>query len=355
MSDLKQTIKESYQKLALIYHASESTKHMKHLIANSTEPIPELSSREKKEILSYWKQYGIHLGNTVFHRFMYAKTGIRDPRFIPTWVGYNVIYPKLNDPQLITAWDDKAYLSLRLQGLPTPTQIVANIGGYFFDESLRRISAEEAAELVHPYSQVIIKPTIDSGTGKGVTFHAQPFDCMAAFDLHKKNFTVQPVIEQSKTMCRLNPTSLNAIRIMTLQWEGKIHILCSGVNIGGSGELVDNAKSRFGFAPISLDGRIGPVALDSNCAPITTSHTGALLSELVVPNIQKVVELAKQGHLRYPHFGIIGWDIGIDSQDEPVIIESNLRSPGFFTPQLLFGPLFREHTDTILSRLFLDK
>lgn len=355
MSNLKQTIKDSYQKLALVYYANEHTKNMKHLILNSSDPIPKVSSKGKKEILSYWKQYGIHLGNTLFHQFMYAKTGICDPRFVPPWVAFHIIYPYLNERMLETAWDDKAYLERRLPGFPTPKQIVVNIGGILHDGALNRITQDEAAALIRLYDRVLVKPTIDSGESKGIQFYQAPFDPKEIFSHSQKNYTVQKIVRQSKALSLLNDSSLNCIRILTLQWEGDVEVLASFVRIGGRGQVTDISEHQFGCAPVRPNGQVGPFGMSEDYSPITVNQTGTPLREIVVPNFPAVLDLVKQAHLYYPHFGIIGWDVGIDENDKPIIIEGNVRCPGAFNPQLFFGPLLGKHTESILREIDKNK
>lgn len=355
MSTFKHAAKNSYEKLSIFCHTVESAKYTKQLIAKSAEPIPELSASERKEILSYWKQYGIQLKNTEFHRFMYEKSGIRDPRFTPPWVADYIVYPYLNDLRLVNAWDDKAYLDLRLPDFPTPQQIVVNIGGYFHDGTLNRLSREEAVRLIRQYDRVLVKPTIDSGESKGIRFYEAPFDCDQIFSHFRKNYSVQKIVRQSKTLSLLNESSLNCIRVITLQWDGKVDVLSSFVRIGGSGQVTDISSNQFGCAPVRFDGQVGPVGMSPTYSPIRVSQTGTPLCEITVPHFPDVLEMVKRAHLQYPHFGIIGWDIGIDENDQPVIIESNVRCPGPYNPQVFFGPLLGEYTDTILKAIKQSK
>ena len=44
--------------------------------------FPELSDKDKDEIVAYWKQYGITVKNFDGIRWYYGVTGTHDPRFI---------------------------------------------------------------------------------------------------------------------------------------------------------------------------------------------------------------------------------------------------------------------------------
>ena len=53
-------------------------------------------------------------------------------------------------------------------------------------------------------------------------------------------------------------------------------------------------------------------------------------------------------------FKIISWDIGIDEEGDPVLMEVNLTMSGIFYNQLVDGPLFGGKTTTkeILKKVF---
>ena len=64
------------------------------------------------------------------------------------------------------------------------------------------------------------------------------------------------------------------------------------------------------------------------------------------------MELVKLGAMRLPHFRLIGWDVAIDSNNEPLIIEANLTMSGLDVIETINGPLFGEYTDKVLEEIF---
>ena len=77
---------------------------------------------------------------------------------------------------------------------------------------------------------------------------------------------------------------------------------------------------------------------------------GKAFSGIQLPYFSKMVAFTKEKHLKYfPHCGIIGWDIVIDSQDNVRIIEVNLDSPGVVGEQIASGTFFKDFRDEIIS------
>jgi hypothetical protein len=59
-----------------------------------------------------------------------------------------------------------------------------------------------------------------------------------------------------------------------------------------------------------------------------------------------MIEFVKEQHLYMPWFDLIGWDIAINKEGNPVVIEFNI------TPDLsqsANGPAFGEYTETIIK------
>jgi hypothetical protein len=58
--------------------------------------------------------------------------------------------------------------------------------------------------------------------------------------------------------------------------------------------------------------------------------------------------MVKSMHHVVPHFRIISWDIGLNKENQPILIEYNTIGQGVDL-QIANGPLFGEFTDEILA------
>ncbi len=71
-----------------------------------------------------------------------------------------------------------------------------------------------------------------------------------------------------------------------------------------------------------------------------------------VPSYDKAVSLVKKVHPLIPHFRLVSWDIAIDNEGEPVLIEANMRKGGINLNQFNNGPLFGDLTERVLDEVF---
>jgi len=65
-------------------------------------------------------------------------------------------------------------------------------------------------------------------------------------------------------------------------------------------------------------------------------------SALLLPGFQASVDLVLGLHASFPHYQLIGWDLGIDRHAQPWIFEWNADHPAIFTGQVLNGPILAE-------------
>ena len=71
--------------------------------------------------------------------------------------------------------------------------------------------------------------------------------------------------------------------------------------------------------------------------------------------MDKVKKLVKDAAQRFPHFRLIGWDIAINEENEPIIIEANLTMSGMDVIETICGPLFGDYTEKVLEEVFLKE
>jgi len=197
----------------------------------------------------------------------------------------------------------------------------------------------------------IIKPTHDSVQGKNVRLIKPSVDNVKqAIEGYGKDFIAQEVLEQSEMTARFNPSSLNTFRITTLNINGKCS-LCSIVFRCGNGDgVVDNLGAGGIMIGVTEDGRIHDYGFDKKYNKHYSSNNGQLFKGSVIPQMKGIVELAKRWHEKYfIHSGIVGFDIAMNNNNEPVMIEVNLMYPGIQTEQLCTGPLFGERTKEVID------
>lgn len=206
--------------------------------------------------------------------------------------------------------------------------------------------------------ECFIKKATDSWGGLGVVYFKPSEHSVEELKKIIKGFSsdivIQQGIKQSKTLAEINPDSVNTIRTMSmLKNDGTVKIYSSILRMGIKGAKVDNASSGGISTGIKPDGRLKDVAY-SNEGVRYDEHPNSHVKfgSIVIPNFSKIEDLVVKLHPRFPHFRLISWDIAVDVNDEPILIEANLCDGELDFHQLNNGPIFGDDTESVLAEVF---
>ncbi|MBS4538819.1 hypothetical protein GOQ27_10105 [Clostridium sp. D2Q-11] len=151
-------------------------------------------------------------------------------------------------------------------------------------------------------------------------------------ELYKKietqDFLFQETVIQNEVLSKVNPSSLNTVRIHTFYNEqGEIEIMSAMMKFGIKGGIVDNASSGGFMVPVDLEsGRL----LAKGFTPLKlggkeyTLHPDSriTLKGFEIPHFDKVKEFVIKAGSYIPTLRLVGWDIGI-TDTGPILIEGN--------------------------------
>ena len=144
---------------------------------------------------------------------------------------------------------------------------------------------------------------------------------------------VEEAITQHPELNRLNPTSVNTLRITILMARGQARFLYGLIRVGSGDSAVDNISSGGMYTYIGQDGLLEfPAFCDKtgqfyDCHPVT----GTPFPGFRIPFYREAVELCLKAAAKEPGLGYIGWDVAI-TPTGPVLVEGNLL-PGYDMPQ----------------------
>ena len=263
-----------------------------------------------------------------------------------------LILKRTNPLKQVEALQHKGLVDVWFPELNFPEVYVRCIAGVLYDKNMNIITHEEALRIINENDSFIIKPTVDTGCGKGVMKISlkdkTEDEVNKVLKSYKKDYIIQEVIKQSKEIESLNPTSLNTCRVTSLLINGKWY--CSTIfKVGKKGADKDNWSSSY-LIGVTEDGCLKEFGFDNQLNKVYKTDLGYSFKGLRLPAFDEMLAFAKENHIKYfPHCGIIGWDIVVDNNKKVRVIEVNIKSPGVVGEQLASGVFFESYRDDIID------
>ncbi|MEE0918124.1 MAG: sugar-transfer associated ATP-grasp domain-containing protein [Bacteroidales bacterium] len=330
--------------------------HLIDIRQTKNHTLPKLTREEFELLKKTWPCFKFKHKDVLWAR-VYKKEFGFDPHYVS--VGYHSILLKkiLNPYKQVCSLENKALVDVYFPEIPFPEAYVRCINGNLFDKNLFPITFREAVSICKSKGMFIIKPALDSMQGTGVKkINLQKEDSYTdewferLFKNATSNFIIQEVVSQHSEIAKLNPSSLNCCRITSIYINGK-YDFGAMLKIGKSGSSVDNWNSSY-LVGINKDGYLNDVGWDNKINAVKCTDNGICFGGLLYPKFDVLTSTIEKFHKKYfPQCGIIGWDVFIDSNDNPMIIEANLVIPGITAEQLCSGPFFKGIHDELIDKL----
>jgi hypothetical protein len=329
--------------------------HVRRLKENY-DRLPEvrkLTKEQKKEIRAFYKRLTGERVPLIWHQYFYSRTGVYAKEYLPTSLYRVQVMDRLNYGPYREAYVDKNMLDIVLPNVRHPHVYLKNMNGYYYMDG-EPVSRETAIERLRNLECGIIKPSLQSH-GRGVKklvikdgkTNVEGKTIAQLLDAYENNFIIQEYIQQHESLAALNPTSVNTIRILTYRSGMEVIPLYSVIRIGRKGEEIDNESSGGISTKINPDGTLGKYAYgDVAEGRIEKTDSGITLEGYKIPYMDKAVETVKKCHYQLPFFDLIGWDVSISPEGEPIIMEWNIHTE---LSQSANGPAFGNMTERILK------
>ena len=154
--------------------------------------------------------------------------------------------------------------------------------------------------------------------------------------LNEENCFLEELVIQNKEWSKLNPKSLNTIRVVTYALNGKSKVLFAVARIGSGKSIVDNFHQGGVGVKVNIEkGCLEGNTIDkANNESEFTSVTKVKVDGFKIPYWKEIVKMTCEAAKVNENVNIVGWDVGI-TDDGPVIIEGN-RGPGMDIIQVLY-------------------
>ena len=226
----------------------EKLKKQKYLIKKIN-----LTKDQNESIDNLWKKnYGKKISK-VYHRLYTAYDNKFNEKYFPEMYFRMILLEKFNPIPMKDYLTDKMLTQYLFGDFPekkvkTVKNIIYNCNKNYYCQS-GIITYHEAIKKLENIGEVIIKPTIDTNSGNNVRLiniqNGQDIisheNIEEILKKYKSNFTIQEKIKPHPTFSKLNPTSINTIRVNTYICDGKVYASPTTMRIGRYGKIVDNA------------------------------------------------------------------------------------------------------------------
>ena len=326
-------------------------KHRYKNLALNNIPLRRLTKEQKLEIKKVWGR--LCLNDYATHELIYSITGDFNPYYCSALTFGTILEFALNDDVYKEAWSDKNFFDLHFPNVKFPHTIIRNVCCSLYDHEYNEIDTKRAIEILSAYNSVVIKPSRDTGTGRGVKLISVDEATQSIQDSRMCDYLIQELLEQYEPIEELNPSSVNIIRLNSLFINGKCSFLSASLRVGAAGSFTDNSTTPDGrgiiIIGITEDGTLKDHAYYPCGERIEVLPSKVDYKGLKIPNFDKVKDLAQDIHRKMPFAKYVGFDIAFDKDGLPVVMEYNINAPGVFYYQLANGPLFADRTSEIIE------
>ena len=332
----------------------------------------KLSVEEVKDIKSLWS--GIKIKDYWFRWYKYkiqlesqrdldirmqAVAPVQISHYIPDDLYFMFFCRHFSNIEACAAFDDKNLYDLYFPGIKMPQTLFRRMNGCLLNKYYSPIKEDEALEIIRAEETVIMKASVDSSGGKGVRFmNKKDGDSVISEALcGSENYIVQKVIRQHNLLSDIHSSSINTIRIVTLYYQGEVCVLSGIVRMGIGESRVDNSSSGGIFCGITDDGHMKKYAYNKwlNCYS-THPTSGFVFAGTTVPGYDEAKRLCKDLHLRFIQLSrLISWDLAVDIDGTPILIEPNFACGDIDFHQIANGPLFGDFTEIVIRDVFGNK
>ncbi len=321
----------------------------------------ELTKEQQKKIDDlYLQNFGKRVPHT-YHRHYMAFTGNYDENYFPETL-YIPRFERFMNQEMcyIDTFSDKNILPyLALAGhVKMPKVFLQCSSGLYKNGDNETVSFETAKQILLDVGTAFCKPTIDTSSGQG----CRVLNMQNGVDVDTgetaeqiilsmgENFVVQERLICHKQISDIHQNSCNTFRIITYRWRDEFYSLPTIMRLGVHGNCLDNAHAGGIFVAIDDDGRLHKTAFTEFGERFDKHPDSNLVFEnYVIDGFPLCCEAAFRLHKMMPRVGLINWDFTLNAENEPVLIEANMKNGSVWLSQMAHGKgAFGDKTGEIL-------
>lgn len=309
-----------------------------------------LTKEEKAQIKKIWGEWG---GNYASYGFYKKFCGSFNPYFVPDDY-YDFAEHVFNLRWAAFFLQHKCHLKYILPKQNRAEVILQKIDGHIVLEDNTEISKQEAIEILKRHSVFVAKIARGTGGGKGVQKIVmdgiQDKDSFLDELLSPIDTEFEKIVEQNDFLAQFNPDSVNTIRFITLNINERCTVLSAFLRMGAKGSFVDNLSGGHGvLVGINDEGYLNEFGVDKYFDKKYKSPTEIPFKGERIPNYWGIKQQIVDFHRKIPFANLIGWDVTIDKESNPIVIEINLDTAVIEAHQVFNGPVFGDRLKEVME------
>lgn len=252
-----------------------------------------------------------------------------NPEEYVDYLSFMIIRDKMNRTK--NSWDNQAvllrdkflfYKYMKSNGLPVPEVFAVLNDGEMYNSDFEPIELDSlAAE-----KDYFVKD--QKGECASFVTHVRDFaDLKDKWEeIRKHNCIFQRAIRQSPAMAEINPGSINTLRIVSINKNGRVYILTSLLRIGTNktGNVDNLAKGGLavGIDEKGVLKQYGYYKPGYGTKTDVHPDSGVRFTSFFIPKWNEAIDAVMKAHRVFHGLRSIGWDVAI-TEDGPCFIEGN--------------------------------
>lgn len=354
-----------HKKLSRLYddcHVMYRKRHRRRVcridLAKKQHHLTALDSSQRDEVIAFWQPYKDVTKQMQWFEFYnsFCSDKSQLKYYVPDSIMYLDIDLALTDPTRSHQLDDKNLYDLYFKGAKLPRAIVRKCNGVIFDGDYQPLTVEQAMDLCRKEPRIIKKPSRNSQGGKGINIMDMSATTDEELSKHLKDpadYIIQEVLSQHDSINSIYDQSINTVRIMSLLLDNNVYLLSSVLRMGKDGSHVDNASKGGIVCGINDDGTLKEYAYNTKGERWSQHPQGPVFKGQKIVGYDKCRALVKALAGRFCTTSkLVSWDLAIDKDGDPVVIEVNLSFGEVDFHQMCNGPIFGEMTERVLDEIF---
>ncbi len=359
---MKNLLKETLLELYLGFDRYKKSKHYFNKLWKPSFKKDLLTKKQKQDIDNFYRQYYGKEISYKEHNLIMNYNQQFDVKYIPTKLLLKFVDSLNTNSYRYNVFKDKNFLYniAKLAQVQIPKRYFYSIKNLLFDSNNNIISKQDFYKQISNIGEAFIKPTIDSGGGKGCKIINIVNGIETNTDIaitnffdkyYREDFVIQEKISCHESISNIYSKSVNTFIVFSYIWNNEITTLSSLLKIGTNGNLIDNIEGIF--IAINKDGYLADTAFCSGNDKKYFEHpdTKLIFKNYKIDLFPKVLEAAKKLHSIIPWMGFCKWDMTIDKQGNPVVIEMEKPISSSFLQIATGKSMFEEKTGEILTFL----